>query len=411
MPFQIDLGPVKANALRYSAPRCNLCGLYRHCKSPKMKVSGFGKKKILITGEAPGQTEDDQGKQFVGRAGQFLEECLDELKINLRKDCWLTNSIICRPKDNRTPTSEEIGYCYPNLSKTIKELQPDVIITVGRPAIESALIGIWQEDLGPMGRWVGWQIPSIDFNSWICPTYHPSFVLREMNANKSGSPIKALFMNHLEAAINLKGKPYKVVPNYKDQVEIILDPKAAAKILDKFRRSVKPIAFDFETNTLKPDKDGKIISASVCNGERTIAFPWYSNELMVAWHKLMKSDCPKIGHNLKFETRWTGRQKIPGTDKFMEVRNSQFCTMIGAHILDNRKGVCSLSFQTLIHLGLGDYSSHISQFLIEKNSYKPNKIKNIELNQLLVYNGLDSLCTYLLAKKQMEKLNYDKCHL
>jgi uracil-DNA glycosylase len=59
-----ELKLVKAPSAR--VPQCGVCGLWRGCKTPKMEVSGKGKRRILIVGEAPGADEDTQGKPFVG---------------------------------------------------------------------------------------------------------------------------------------------------------------------------------------------------------------------------------------------------------------------------------------------------------------------------------------------------------
>ncbi len=412
MPFNVPLPPPSTAASRWTTPRCGLCGLLKKCKSPKIPISGKGKRKILIVGEAPGADEDAQNKFFVGRSGEELEDQLGRHEIDMREDCWLYNALICRPPNNRTPTSEEISYCRPNLSKVIKEKKPNVILTVGRPALESVLTGIWKEDLGPIGRWVGWKIPSVDLNAWIIPTYHPSYVLRERSAGKMGSPIDAIFRRHLAQLKNLDSKPYETVPDYASQIEIIMDPERVAKILRSFLRDGGPISFDYETECLKPDMGGRIFTAAVCwRGKRTIAFPFYTAEVIQAWADLLASDCPKIGFNAKFEDRWTRRQKVPTIKKQktrfsrMYVKNWAFDSMIGAHIVDNRRGICSLSFQTFVNMGVGDYSSHISKYLSQKHSYHLNNIKQAPLQKLLLYNGIDALMNFLIAVKQIRQLN------
>jgi hypothetical protein len=81
--------------------------------------------------------------------------------------------------------------------------------------------------------------------------------------------------------------------------------------------------------------------------------------------------------------------------------------MIGAHIVDNRPGICSLAFQAFVWLGVGDYSSGMGKYLSQKSSYEPNDINNAPLKTLLEYNGKDALLTYLIAKKQREYLKFN----
>ena len=73
-------------------------------------VKGDKKSKILIIGEAPGKDEDQSGKPFVGRAGKVIEEILFSIKLT-RENVYITNTVKCRPPENRNPTSDEIKSC------------------------------------------------------------------------------------------------------------------------------------------------------------------------------------------------------------------------------------------------------------------------------------------------------------
>src|SRR6516164_852395 len=100
-------------------PECDACGLYKHCQSPRMPVSGLGHRRVLILAEGPGYKEDEQGIQLVGLSGQKLAELLDKIDVSLRRDCWLDNAIRCRKTDangdNLEPKDKEIGHCRANL--------------------------------------------------------------------------------------------------------------------------------------------------------------------------------------------------------------------------------------------------------------------------------------------------------
>lgn len=409
MPFDIL---VPSGPTVFSAPRCGLCGLYTKCKSPKMPVYGKGKKEILVCGEAPGEQEDKRNRPFVGPAGQFLKESLDLVGINMERDCWLTNSLICRPPNNATPTNNQISYCYPNIKKVIQELNPKVILTVGRSALQSVLTEIWQDDLGNLSRWVGWKIPCRKFNAWIIPTYHPSFVLRELN-NKS--PVQSIFLAHLKMLSDVTKKPYKQVPT--DRIRILHDTQEAAQVLQEITKQQPVIAFDYETSSLKPDEGGSIVSAAVAWNDQAISFPWYGNHLLEAWDALMKSKCPKVAHNLIFEDRWTTNQQRPwkqvGKNEysapkrlFMKVNNWVWDTMVMAHVLDGRKGICSLGFQSLILLGVENYWRNLPNFneFQDTNGKQSNKIFTNQLDSLLEYNAKDALYTLQIANKQRKKL-------
>ncbi len=287
-PIELQLTSTKSERL---LPACGVCGLWEHCNSPKMPVSGKGKKKILILGESPGANEDEQGIQFCGKSGHYLEMVLHKNGIRMREDCWLTNSIICRPKNNEMPPAA-IDYCRPNLNKTLRELKPELILVFGGHAVTSIIGPLWKENPGNITRWVGWQIPSQSLNAWVCPTYHPSFCLRS-DSNKDPVP-KLLFEKHIKAALAKKGRPWKVVPDYAKQVQIILDDNKAAKAIREIIREGKPIAFDYETNMLKPDSDeAEIVCCSISNGTTTIAYPWYGRAIEAS-REMVKSNLQKI---------------------------------------------------------------------------------------------------------------------
>lgn len=393
--------------------QCGLCGLFRTCESPYMLPTGKGKKNIFIIGEGPGRKEDEKNKQFVGSTGQFLEETLEEIGIDMRRDCTLHNAVVCRPPNNRTPTDDEINYCHPNFRNALREAEPNVILAVGRPALQSVLQGIWTESYGPMGRWVGWKIPCRDLNTWVIPIYHPSYIQREEKQGKSGTPIRTIWRNHLNQLNGITGKPYRKVPDLKSKIEVLYDDVDIAKILLWFLEHPAPLGIDFETLMLKPDSDeGDIVTAGVSwAGKRTIAFPWTGKKTMEAFKQLMKSPHPKVAHNFKFDDRWYAKGVPPKKLMFTmtAVKNWVQCTMNTAHLIDHRREINDLSFQSFVMVGIAPYASHISPFLRESESYIPNKImKEVEMRDLLFYNGLDAYCCIKVAMRQREILGLPK---
>lgn len=110
--------------------KCTKCSL---CKGRTRAVPGEGnpRAKILFIGEGPGFNEDQQGRPFVGPAGQFLDELLAGIQLK-RADVFITNVVKCRPPGNRDPLPEEIGACDDYLDRQIAAINPQVIVTLGR---------------------------------------------------------------------------------------------------------------------------------------------------------------------------------------------------------------------------------------------------------------------------------------
>jgi len=368
-----------------------------------MPYSGEGRRKILIVGEAPGEHEDKYGKQFVGTTGRFLERNLRRVGIDMRHDCWLTNALICHPKDNRTPTGNEIEYCRPNAINTIEELKPEIIILVGGPAVDSVIGWLWKDSPGAIGRWVGWHIPHQKLNAWICPIWHPSFVVRTESDKKKNPEVPVIWRHYLSEIAQLEGRPWKKVPNYREQIKVILDDKEASRQIRRFIEIGGYAAFDLETNCLKPDwEKARIVSCSIChNGEITISFPW-RGEVIPAMEEFIRSDLWKIASNLKFEDRWMREEFGIG------VRRWFWDTMNAAHIYDNRRETTSIKFQSFVWLGVEPYDDHIKQFLRAKDDSKFNQaVKEIGLKQLLLYGGYDSVFEYFTCFKQRKAMGYD----
>jgi uracil-DNA glycosylase family 4 len=382
-----------------TTPHCGLCGLYKDCRNPKLKPYGYGNKKILIVAEAPGEKEDRLKIHLAGSAGKLLRRTLRKSGVSLDDDCLITNALICRRDGSKKPSDEMITACRPNLFKTIKQFRPKAIILLGGAAMQSMLPVIFKSPVDRVDRWADYYIPCQKPNAWITATYHPSFILDAKN------PVyKLQFEKHIKEIIKRgKERPWKELPKYKDQIEVILNPAKAAKEINRIRKSGGAISFDYETNCLKSNYPGaKIYSCSISwKGKRTIAYPW-KREAIAATSLILKSPMPKIAANLKFENVWTKNHLGHW------VRNWKHDTMLAAHVLNNSPKVSSLTFQAFVNLGQPCYDQTVKPYLKSGKS-KLNKIKDLDLRDLLLYNGLDSLLEYKLGRMQMKLLRKNLC--
>jgi uracil-DNA glycosylase len=129
---------------------------------------------LMFVGEAPGANEDKQGLPFVGRAGQLLNDLLQEIGIQ-RGDVFITNVICCRPPGNRDPLPEEIDACKPYLYKKIELIEPKVICTLGNFATKLLTgnpTGITKVHGRPQEREVAGRVVQ------LFPIFHPAAALR-----------------------------------------------------------------------------------------------------------------------------------------------------------------------------------------------------------------------------------------
>src|SRR5512137_921879 len=113
---------------------CQRCSLYR---TATRAVPGEGPENasIMFIGEAPGFHEDQQGRPFVGAAGQFLENLLASIGLK-REQVYIANMTKHRPPNNRDPLPGEIVACRPWLDKQLEIIKPRIVVTLGRHSME-----------------------------------------------------------------------------------------------------------------------------------------------------------------------------------------------------------------------------------------------------------------------------------
>lgn len=390
---------------------CAECGLFRTCKHPKMKPTGEGRLQTLIVAEAPGEDEDLVGKQLIGEVGQHFRQKLKGYGLNLDRDFWKTNALICRPPDNREPSKDEIKSCQTNLQATIKQLKPRVIWLMGGSAIESMYMGRFKH-LEP-SLWRNLFIPDPKTGTYIVPFFHPSYSKR----NEDNSLIQTVYDRDLRQAVDFtlniinNEKPRPVRPDFEKKVRILTDFDEVISVLNKTLES-KPsnLFFDYETTGLKPFRAGhKIVSISFCcHPEDTLAYsfpfgyrdhwtPEQFKEIKRLWRLLLIDTSEKIAHNLRFEDIWS--REIIG----VYPENWGMCTMTTAHVLDNRSYFTGLKFQGYIRYGIENYESEIDPYKQDRGDGF-NRMETAPLNELLLYGGVDSLIGAWLAVDQKTEL-------
>jgi DNA polymerase len=120
-------------ALEAIATEVRACTRCRLAETRTQAVPGEGHPdtEVVFVGEGPGQTEDQQGRPFVGRAGDLLVRLLGTLGWR-RQEVFITNIVKCRPPGNRDPEPDEIAACAPYLKRQLEVLDPAVVVTLGR---------------------------------------------------------------------------------------------------------------------------------------------------------------------------------------------------------------------------------------------------------------------------------------
>lgn len=172
----------KLEILRDYLGDCRRCPLWKN-RTNIVFGEGAPDADLVFAGEAPGYHEDQQGRPFVGKAGNLLNQMIRAMGLE-RGDVYIANILKSRPPKNRDPRAEEIRECSPFLHKQLEIIEPEVIVPLGRFAAQTLLEK--NEPLGRMrGRWHKWgDIPAM-------PTYHPAYLLRnERDKRKAWNDLK-----------------------------------------------------------------------------------------------------------------------------------------------------------------------------------------------------------------------------
>ena len=116
------------------------CMRCRLCETRRKAVPGEGSwsAKVMFVGEAPGEQEDNQGRPFVGAAGKLLTELLQSVGLR-REEVFITNTVKCRPPNNRPPRKDELAACRGYLDRQLKLIRPRAVCPLGNSAIRALL--------------------------------------------------------------------------------------------------------------------------------------------------------------------------------------------------------------------------------------------------------------------------------
>ncbi|MCD4650458.1 MAG: uracil-DNA glycosylase [Candidatus Cloacimonetes bacterium] len=154
---------------------CRKCGLW---EGRKKFVYGAGNPRalLMLIGEGPGYYENEQGKPFVGKAGELLTKMLRAINLN-REQIYIANVVKCRPPNNRDPLPQEVAQCLGYLTEQISIIRPKILLLLGRVASKN-LLG---KDLTLREfRKTTHQFNSI--KTYV--TYHPAALLRNSHLKK-----------------------------------------------------------------------------------------------------------------------------------------------------------------------------------------------------------------------------------
>lgn len=292
--------------------------------SPCIRSVGPSPAKLLVLGEAPGETEEQMGIPFVGYSGQLLDDMLKFAGI-ARSECYLTNVFFSRPPNNKLehfcvprtdpsaatemPALQQGRYLKsefrPELQRLRNELRsvrPNLILALGNTAAWATLkqAGISK---------IRGTIVNSEFGK-VLPTYHPAAIFRQWDLR----PI-------VQADI-MKAAMEKEFPEVKrPERTIIYDP--TLEDISRFSQvalQAKTIACDIETRLGQITCIGFAISKTTAlvvpfvDDRKSGRNFWKTqSEEIAAWklvQELLELPVPKIFQNGLYDLQYLRRMKL-----------------------------------------------------------------------------------------------------
>ena len=323
-------------------PNCVDCRLHSTAEYVCLIPPNVRPNDIMVVGEAPGKREDEQGRPFVGKAGKYLRELLDEVGITKP---FITNAVSCRPPDNRTPKVGEIKACRTYIGKQIAVVKPKFVLLLGNTPCQSLL------DLKGITKLRG---KPIERDGVIyLPTFHPAAVFYDDKGTKR---------NQLEADIRYFGEivEYGGIPKVDELDWTIVDNenKVQAMLADL----TGTVAWDTETTGLYPwSKGARVNSVGFATKNHQWCLPidhrespWNHDELEDILDRVDErmQDCFKVAHNGKFDEEW---MTVHWGTRWV----TDFDTML-AHYMINENDRHGLKYLAQLYYGAPDWEVNVT---------------------------------------------------
>jgi uracil-DNA glycosylase family 4 len=377
---------LEADLQKAKGALCDECPLR---DQPFVPTTGPPDAKIAAIGEGPGLQEVVYKRPFVGNSGKLLKSVLKHAGIDPERDVWYSNTVLCRPPDNETPTRDAIRCCSGRLEIEMHERAPQKVLALGGTAAKALL----NTQTGIMALRPGPPRPLAAYNCEIIPTVHPAACLR------SGDyfPFLVTDIGKINFEPSSWTLPRYLVP-YSERTALF-----AIRWLSKFNE----LSVDIEVAVEKdlafehPSKYSILCIGIAPSESAAIVLPssvlWFQTVIQALRGLLKKSKI--IAQNGKFD--------IPGLSR---IGNFElwFDTMLAHYCLDERGGIHGLKVMSREYLGAPDYAARIKQYTKGNGDFS-----NIPRDLLHEYNAYDATLTfglYRIFERQLHHSSLSSLH-
>lgn len=391
-------------------PSCTLCGLHETAENVCIRPRGSAKAPIFLVGEAPGKNENQQGKAFVGRAGEML---LDLLEAAHYEDGQfrLTNVVRCIPWEGdpgwngkvRRPTPAELSACQKYINSEIVLLKPQVIVALGNSACE-AILG--KKSVGAIrGRK---HLHTFEWNGRehtceVIPTYHPASLLYRDDPTRRGQVVTDLRMAWNLVFAEAEEHDYRILSTKKavDQfTRKILKAHRSGKLgwvssdieTDDTHSGKGPNPWNTETNIMTVQfswKDRSGVMIPIAHPESPFATEEGIEFLQPRLKKLFEV-LPICGQNFRFDATYL-KMRLG-----IDVKNFVFDTRSANHFIHGGNEANDLESMAGHYLGWTGYKEDMARDMMHLRGSERH-FGNVPLDRLLEYAVGDTDATLRLS--------------
>lgn len=368
--------------------------LYAHCDSCPLREQPCAPTYVpdeydgtLFVGEAPGFDEAQQGVPFVGQSGKLLASMYQRAG-----GAWAhaarTNTVLCRPPGNRTPTTVEMNCCADRLKSDIERLKPAKLVTIGTPAREQVTYvgdvmvkeGIWHDNT------IG--------------VVHPAFILRQPGAMPR-------FRKAIERVVQGPAGSADDAPLLHEPSVMVLTTHHELRTLLDSIESGSWVAYDLETNQTRwytrmfgsgeSYRADMILCLAFTTG---VGYGW-----IVPYYLLYDCDAVKplltsffarvrtITHNGKFDLQFL---RSIGIKSHIDLD-----TMVMHYTTDETPNTHALKPLVQAEFGLPDYEEQlIARYLRNKGDFY-SKIDEAKLHLYAVWDVCSTIALAMKLKREL----------
>jgi uracil-DNA glycosylase family 4 len=328
--------------------KCHECPLWAEKCVPG---KGPDKAQLVVVGEAPGEQEARSKVPFSGKSGKLLDRILAYHGIR-REDVFVTNTVLCRPPENRTPTAKEVRACQDRLRWEVSSRGPETVLALGNSAAQS-LIGT-RDGITRLRTGNGYQSAILDDGVRVVPTYHPAAALRSSDLFPS--------------IVRDVGKIVHVAVGFEaTQHEVIEDPYLASQELERLSR-FPVLTCDIEASV--PDfkrYDAKhpmwlCLGITGEEGRATV----FSRE--VVYDPMFRHRAAQLFADPNIRWNWqNGKFDIQPLWEFAPGARVDSDTMLASYACDERKGIHSLEQLAVERLNAPYYKMESKEYLADSD--------------------------------------------